>query len=85
MHKIQVDKNKKQIEALIGARGDGVKIYNNANQMIAALNKIAGHGDELMGIEGLSVALAGEHLKYPVGKELARIADALEDIASKMP
>lgn len=50
--------------------------------LLHALKKIV-HGDSLgfMGLEGLSVAMAGEGLGAPVGEALYNIGEAIRDLA----
>lgn len=62
----------------------GLEAFDNSSALLAALNRIAGADSHLSGLEGLGVALAGESLKFPIGRQLSRIADALEMIAERM-
>lgn len=57
------------------------------SEMIKAINSL-GYGDSATSgpgaIEGIALAMAGEHLRHPVGEAINRVADALERIADAL-
>ena len=64
---------------------DNVRSKKEALEYIGnALYELGAHGPSGgMGvIEGLSVAMAGQSLKHPVGEELSNIAMAIDRLAS---